>query len=92
MEGLIKKITTGPTPQLPSQYSEEWRELVKAMLSKDEEMRPSAGQILALPWLQVRGRQGQGGGRRQQEIQGVFCSLRAGDAQCRAEWHCLGCR
>lgn len=66
MEGLIKKITTGPTPQLPSQYSEEWRELIKAMLSRDEEMRPSAGQILALPWLQVRSDSGQDMKRGQQ--------------------------
>ncbi len=53
MEGLVKKITSGPTPQLPTQYSEEWRAVVRSLLSKDEAQRPSAADILKLPWLQV---------------------------------------
>ncbi|KAG1654791.1 hypothetical protein FOA52_005726 [Chlamydomonas sp. UWO 241] len=52
MSALVKKITHGPTPALPSMYSEEWRECVRWMLCKDEVLRPSAADILALPWLQ----------------------------------------
>lgn len=52
MDGLVKKITTGPTPTVPSHYSEEWRAVVRALLSKEEALRPSAEQILVLPWLQ----------------------------------------
>lgn len=54
MEGLTKKITTGPTPHLPPMYSDDWKEVVSSMLCKDEEDRPSADDILRLPWLQVR--------------------------------------
>ena len=55
MDGLIKKITSGPTPAVPSHYSEDWKSVVRWMLSKDEDQRPTADDILKLPWLQVRG-------------------------------------
>ena len=54
MEGLTKKITTGATPHLPPMYSDDWKEMVSSMLCKNEEDRPSAEDILRLPWLQVR--------------------------------------
>ena len=53
MDGLIKKITSGPTPAVPSHYSEDWKSVVRWMLSKDEDQRPTAEDILKLPWLQV---------------------------------------
>mmetsp|Transcript_37144 Transcript_37144/g.82632 ORF Transcript_37144/g.82632 Transcript_37144/m.82632 type:complete len:632 (+) Transcript_37144:231-2126(+) len=52
MEGLVKKITAGPTPNLPSHYSEDWKNVVRAMLNKDEDKRPTAEEILMLPFLQ----------------------------------------
>jgi serine/threonine protein kinase len=54
MDGLVKKITSGPTPILPHHYSEEWKAVVRVMLCKEEDQRPSADDILRLPWLQVR--------------------------------------
>lgn len=53
MVGLIKKITTGPAPTLPSHYSEDWKIVIKAMLTKEEDKRPSAAELLQLPSLQV---------------------------------------
>ena len=60
MDGLIKKITSGPTPSVPSHYSEDWKAVIRMMLAKDEDQRPSADDILRLPWLQVGGRVGEG--------------------------------
>ncbi|GAX73617.1 hypothetical protein CEUSTIGMA_g1068.t1 [Chlamydomonas eustigma] len=51
MDGLVKKITTGPTPNLPHHYSEEWKAVVRSMLCKEEDQRPTADDILRLPWL-----------------------------------------
>ncbi|PNH05510.1 Serine/threonine-protein kinase Nek1, partial [Tetrabaena socialis] len=52
MAGLVKKVTSAPAPQLPSCYSEQWRGLVRSMLAKEPETRPSAEQLLELEWLQ----------------------------------------
>jgi serine/threonine protein kinase len=54
MNGLIKKVTGGSPPPLPSNLSEEWRSLIKRMLSRDEAKRPTAEEILEMPFLQVR--------------------------------------
>lgn len=53
MSGLVRKITTGPTPMVPSRYSPEFKALIRALLCKEAEGRPSAAQVLELPWLQV---------------------------------------
>ncbi|MEW5315749.1 MAG: hypothetical protein WDW38_007155 [Sanguina aurantia] len=52
MSGLVRRITSGPTPTLPSRYSPELTSLVRALLCKEAEGRPSAAQVLQLPWLQ----------------------------------------
>ncbi|KAG2493233.1 hypothetical protein HYH03_008649 [Edaphochlamys debaryana] len=52
MAGLIKKVASGPLPQLPSCYSEQWRGLVRSMLTREPEARPTAAQLLELDWLQ----------------------------------------
>ncbi|GLC62785.1 hypothetical protein PLESTB_001939300 [Pleodorina starrii] len=52
MTGLIKKVTAGPPPPMPSCYSEHWRNLVRAMLTKEPALRPSAEELLELEWLQ----------------------------------------
>lgn len=54
MAGLIKKVTTTAAPPLPAQYSENWRNLVRLMLTKEAGQRPSAKQLLEMPCLQVR--------------------------------------
>ncbi|EFJ40120.1 NimA-related protein kinase 9 [Volvox carteri f. nagariensis] len=53
MAGLIKKVTSGPAPPVPPCYSDHWRNLVRAMLTKEPDMRPSASELLDLDWLQV---------------------------------------
>ena len=52
-EGLMKRISTGPTPTLPSHltYSESWRGLVHSMLHKEVSQRPSTSEILSNPYL-----------------------------------------
>lgn len=47
------QVTRTPPPALPAHYSEQWRGIIKALLTKDEGARPSAEEVLALPWLQV---------------------------------------
>ena len=54
MDGLVKKITSGPTPAVPAHYSADWKSVVRSMLCKEEGQRPSAHDILRLPWLQAR--------------------------------------
>ncbi|KAG2454506.1 hypothetical protein HYH02_000353 [Chlamydomonas schloesseri] len=52
MAGLIKRVTTGAAPAMPTCYSENWRGLIRCMLTKEPELRPSAAQLLELDWLQ----------------------------------------
>mmetsp|Transcript_6394 Transcript_6394/g.15833 ORF Transcript_6394/g.15833 Transcript_6394/m.15833 type:complete len:381 (-) Transcript_6394:240-1382(-) len=46
LKTLIKKITQGPTPELPESYSPELRALQKELLERDAAKRPAAAEIL----------------------------------------------
>lgn len=50
---LVTKITLGPTPALPTRYSDELRQLCGDLLKKEERARPVAGDVLRYGVLQV---------------------------------------
>jgi len=52
LKSLIKKITHGPTPDLPEQYTPELRQLLKDLLERDAQRRPTAAEILKKPLIQ----------------------------------------
>ena len=56
-DGLMKRIAAGSSPSLPAaatlHYSESWRNLVRSMLHKDRDQRPTTIDILSLPFLQM---------------------------------------
>jgi len=52
LKSLIKKITQGPTPELPEEYTEEVRVLQKELLERDAQKRPAASEILKKPVVQ----------------------------------------
>jgi len=52
LKSLIKKITQGPTPELPDSYSPELRTLQKELLDRDVVRRPAAAEILKKPLVQ----------------------------------------
>eukprot|EP00741_Cyanophora_paradoxa_P015870 tig00020909_g15321.t1 len=54
ISGLVYKIMQGSTPAIPQQYSQPLRDLVRKMLSRSPEARPSANAILALPFVKSR--------------------------------------
>jgi len=49
---LIQRITKGPTPEPPREYSPEFRQLVRDLLNRDPAQRPPAGDILKKPIIQ----------------------------------------
>eukprot|EP00747_Dinoflagellata_sp_TGD_P166978 gnl/TRDRNA2_/TRDRNA2_190611_c0_seq1.p1 gnl/TRDRNA2_/TRDRNA2_190611_c0~~gnl/TRDRNA2_/TRDRNA2_190611_c0_seq1.p1 ORF type:complete len:399 (-),score=43.36 gnl/TRDRNA2_/TRDRNA2_190611_c0_seq1:27-1169(-) len=46
IQALVQKITRGPTPLLPAQYSAELRQLCGDLLHRDQAQRPSASEII----------------------------------------------
>lgn len=52
LKSLIKKITNGPTPELPAEYSASLRSLLQELLNRDPTKRPQATEILKRPVVQ----------------------------------------
>ncbi|XP_075043551.1 serine/threonine-protein kinase Nek11-like [Mixophyes fleayi] len=53
---LISMIVNGPCPSLPSQYSAELSDILQRMLMKDPELRPSAKDVLNIPYVTDKGK------------------------------------
>lgn len=53
LKALVAKITRGPTPAVPSQYSPELARLCGDMLQREEKRRPAAADILKYPIVQA---------------------------------------
>lgn len=51
MKGLVLKILRGTYPPIPSNYSNDLRNLISEMLIKDPAKRPSIKKILDKPFL-----------------------------------------
>ncbi|PHJ24338.1 nek kinase [Cystoisospora suis] len=51
LKGLVDAISALPIPGMPSVYSDELRQLCAEMLSRDPAKRPTASQIMRLPFM-----------------------------------------
>merc|ERR1719271_1347580 len=49
---LCDRISRGPAPKIPKEYSSELRDICAAMLSNDPKKRPSAAELLQRPLVQ----------------------------------------
>ena len=54
MEGLYKKVTRGYYPKIPSHYSQDLNNVIRALLQVSPQLRPSTDKILQLPAVQIR--------------------------------------
>ena len=54
MKGLVLKILRGNYPDIPSHYSQDLKDLLKDMLTKDPAKRPSMRKILEKEFLAKR--------------------------------------
>merc|ERR1712176_1310912 len=52
LKSLIQKITKGPAPEIPSEYSTGIRNLCKELPSRDVAKRPQSSEILKRPIVQ----------------------------------------
>lgn len=52
LKSLIKKITQGPTPELPAEYSDGLKGLLQELLEREPAKRPAAAEILKKPLVQ----------------------------------------
>jgi len=52
--GLVYKIVKGTYDSIPSVYSDDMREVVDKILSKDESQRPTVQEILLMPYLKAK--------------------------------------
>lgn len=52
IQALVQKITRGPMPQLPSNYSQELRQLCGDLLHRDQAARPTATDIIQRRYVQ----------------------------------------
>lgn len=50
-QGLISKICKAQVPALPDMYSDDWKNVVRLCLSKNPADRPTAQQLLDLPFV-----------------------------------------
>jgi len=71
LKSLIRKITSGPPPEVPSEYSSGLKILCKELLAKNPDDRPQAADVLKRPVVQevvrrmldeVKGEDEKGGG------------------------------
>jgi len=54
MKGLVLKILRGTYPAIPSQYSQDLKDLIEVMLNKNPANRPSLRKILEREFLSRR--------------------------------------
>jgi serine/threonine protein kinase len=52
IQALVQKITRGPLPQVPSNYSQELRQLCGDLLARDQAQRPTATDIIQRRYVQ----------------------------------------
>jgi len=52
LKGLIQRITKGPAPEVPGNYSQSLTSLVRTCLARDPAARPPASDILKMPLIQ----------------------------------------
>jgi len=52
IQALVQKITRGPMPQLPSNYSQELRQLCGDLLHRDQAQRPTATDLIQRRYVQ----------------------------------------
>lgn len=53
MRGLVLKILRGSYPAIPPNYSQDLKDLIGEMLSREPKNRPSIKKILEKPFLAV---------------------------------------